>query len=94
VGVGGFDGDGSAVGEAFFTLAGDNAFAGDSVGLAAAYADRLLVMKRGLVEAEGPHRSVLITEMIAKIFDVDATIIDHPSCATAVVMVIPHLKIS
>lgn len=38
---------------------------GDSVGLAAAYPDRLLVMKRGLVEAEGPHRSVLITEMIA-----------------------------
>jgi prepilin-type N-terminal cleavage/methylation domain-containing protein len=26
--------------------------------------------------------------------DVDATMIDHPSCATPVVMVMPHLKIS
>lgn len=45
---------------------------------AARYAGHLIVMSEGRVVAQGPPAEVLTTELLADIFDIDATIIDHP----------------
>jgi iron complex transport system ATP-binding protein len=44
--------------------------------LAARFADRILVMERGRLNAQGPAREVLTPERIASVFGVEAEIID------------------
>ncbi|MGH6770892.1 MAG: ABC transporter, partial [Xanthobacteraceae bacterium] len=44
--------------------------------LAARFADRIMVMNRGRLVAEGPPRDVLTPQRIADVFGVDATIAD------------------
>jgi iron complex transport system ATP-binding protein len=48
--------------------------------LAAAFCDRLIVMHRGRVAAEGPVDEVLTSDMVATVFGVDVTI-DHHAIA-------------
>lgn len=58
--------------------------------LAAAYADRLVVLWRGRVVADGPPRDVLRPELIATVFGVEVVIADHPDAA--VPCVLPRLR--
>ncbi|SKB09466.1 ABC transporter ATP-binding protein [Aeromicrobium choanae] len=45
---------------------------------AARYADHLVVMSSGRIVAQGSPRTVLTTELLADVFDIDAAIIEDP----------------
>lgn len=47
--------------------------------LAAMYADRLVVMRRGRVVAEGPPDKVLTEELVQQVFDLTVSIARHPT---------------
>jgi iron complex transport system ATP-binding protein len=49
--------------------------------LAAAYADRILVLARGRAVALGPAREVLRPELIASVVGVEVVVADHPDAA-------------
>ena len=55
--------------------------------LAARYADTIVFMRRGSVTACGSPDEVLTPALIAGTFDVDATIVPHPSGMRAVIVV-------
>ena len=46
--------------------------------LAAAYCDHLVVMHHGKVVASGTVRDVLTPALLAEVYDVDASVVDHP----------------
>lgn len=46
--------------------------------LAAAYADRILILKRGMLVAEGSPTKVLTPEILADTFQVSVSILEHP----------------
>src|SRR5699024_10872378 len=46
--------------------------------LAAQYADRLILLDRGRVAADGPPREVLNSELIWQVFKTRALVIPHP----------------
>lgn len=48
--------------------------------LAAQYADRLVIMKRGAIVAEGAPRAVVTEEIVSGIFEVPARVIPNPVC--------------
>jgi iron complex transport system ATP-binding protein len=54
--------------------------------LAAAYADRLLVLWRGRAVASGAPRDVLRPELIATVFGIEVVIADHPDAAVPCVL--------
>ena len=46
---------------------------------AAKYADRMVVLARGSVYADGPPRDVYTEEMLSEVFNIEATIIEEPT---------------
>jgi iron complex transport system ATP-binding protein len=58
--------------------------------LAAAFADRVIVLWRGRVVADGPPHAVLRPDVIATVFGVEVVIADHPDAA--VPCVLPRLR--
>ena len=46
--------------------------------LASQYADRLVMLREGLLEAEGPPREVLTQELLKRLLDIDVCILSHP----------------
>lgn len=48
------------------------------INLAIQYADRLFMLKEGSLVAQGKPRDILNSELIKKVFDVDASIINNP----------------
>jgi iron complex transport system ATP-binding protein len=57
--------------------------------LAAQYADRLVVMKDGVLRASGTAREVLQPALIEKIFSVRAMVTENPTCPAPAVFVEP-----
>ncbi len=57
--------------------------------LAAQYADRLVMMKDGVLHASGTAREVLQPELIEKIFSVRARVTENPTCPAPAVFVEP-----
>lgn len=55
--------------------------------LAAAYADRLMILKRGRVVSTGTPKEILTQGCIRDVFEVDATVIEHPDTRLPVVIV-------
>ncbi|MEJ0042654.1 MAG: heme ABC transporter ATP-binding protein [Rhizomicrobium sp.] len=59
--------------------------------LAAAYADRLIVLSRGRVEADGAPRDVLTEQRVSQVWRVDCTVVDDNAGAVQV-LVKPHRR--
>lgn len=55
--------------------------------LAAQYADRLVIMKQGLIVAGGTPREVVTEELVSEIFEVRARVIQNPVCDEPAVFV-------
>ncbi len=60
--------------------------------LAATYADRLMILKQGRVVSTGAPTEILTRECIRDVFEVDATVIEHPNTRTPVVLVNASLE--
>ncbi|MBM7460960.1 heme ABC transporter ATP-binding protein [Rhodococcus coprophilus] len=56
------------------------------LGLAAAYADRICVLERGLIVADGPPTSVLTEELLASVYQYPIRITRHPETGTPLVL--------
>jgi len=48
------------------------------INLAIQFADRLFMLKQGALIAQGKPKEILSSELIKKVFDVDATIVENP----------------
>ncbi|MFC9894650.1 heme ABC transporter ATP-binding protein [Nocardia sp. NPDC127579] len=79
--------------EAVLRLAADRAAAGAAVvvvlhdlGLAAAYADRVVVLESGEVAADGPPRQVLSTELLTRVYQHPVEVLDHPVTGAQLVL--------
>ncbi|MFJ7065392.1 ABC transporter ATP-binding protein [Streptomyces sp. NPDC101115] len=57
--------------------------------LAGAYCDRLYVLRRGRVVAEGPPGEVLTPELLRAVYGVEAEVIPHPRTGTPLVVYLP-----
>ena len=53
---------------------------------AAHYADRLLLMSRGEVVADGPPRAVLDPQLLSEVYGIAMTVIDHPTRGSPLVL--------
>ncbi len=58
--------------------------------LAAQYADRIALLKRGRLVAAGSPADVLTSDAIAEAFDVRALVMPHPCLACPLVVPVPH----
>ncbi|GAA2798835.1 ABC transporter ATP-binding protein [Streptomyces showdoensis] len=58
--------------------------------LAAAYCDRLYVLDRGRIVAEGPPAEVLTPALLAAVYGVEAEVIPHPATGTPLVVYLPR----
>lgn len=54
--------------------------------LAAAYADRILILQSGALAASGTPREVLTKERIERVFQIPARVMDHPDSGVPVVV--------
>ncbi|MFF9015222.1 ABC transporter ATP-binding protein [Streptomyces sp. NPDC014870] len=66
-----------------------NLLALHDLNLAAAYCDRLYVLQRGRVVAEGPPTEVLTPALLATVYGVEAEVIPHPRTGTPTVVYVP-----
>ncbi|MFD3945814.1 ABC transporter ATP-binding protein [Streptomyces sp. NPDC058579] len=66
-----------------------NLLALHDLNLAAAYCDRLYVLERGRVVAEGPPAEVLTPALLADVYGVEAEVIPHPRTGTPTVVYVP-----
>jgi iron complex transport system ATP-binding protein len=55
------------------------------INLAAAFADRICLLKQGRVVAEGPAAAIIAEASLAETFDVSVTVLRHPALAA------PHI---
>ena len=62
--------------------------------LAAQYADRLVVLRRGRVLAEGPPSDVLAPALVEAAFDVPVVVLPHPCLACPLVVPVPGVPAS
>ncbi|WP_227833898.1 heme ABC transporter ATP-binding protein [Nocardia macrotermitis] len=79
--------------EAVLHLARDRAAAGAAVvvvlhdlGIAAAYADTVAVLRRGQLAAAGAPREVLTTELLTEVYQHPVEVIDHPVTGAQLVL--------
>ena len=79
--------------ETVMRLARDRARAGTAVvvvlhdlALAAAYADRIVVLENGRVAADGPPREVLAPELLTRVYGHPVEVIAHPETGTPLVL--------
>lgn len=77
------------------TIARDHARAGRAVvvvlhdlGLAAAYADRIVVLEDGRIAAAGPPAEILTAELLTRVYRHPIELVAHP--ATGALLVVPH----
>jgi iron complex transport system ATP-binding protein len=54
--------------------------------LAAAYADRIVVLENGRVAADGPPREVLAPELLTRVYGHPVEVIAHPETGTPLVL--------
>ena len=47
--------------------------------LAARYSDRIIILKQGLIAAEGTPEEVMTPEIIDSVFHIDVTVSRHPA---------------
>ncbi|GGT91104.1 MULTISPECIES: ABC transporter ATP-binding protein [Streptomyces] len=66
-----------------------NILALHDLNLAAAHCDRLYVLERGRVVAEGPPGEVLTPALLAAVYGVAAEVIPHPTTGTPTVLYLP-----
>lgn len=59
------------------------------LGLAAAYADHVIVLRAGKVAAAGPTDTTLTTALIRETYDVDAEILENPATGRPVIALSP-----
>lgn len=59
---------------------------------AARFASRLVVMRDGEVQGEGPPRDVLTAELVERVFGLPVDVVDDPQAGTP--MVVPHVRSS
>ena len=58
--------------------------------LAAQHADRIAVLCRGCLVAEGPPEAVLTPEIIRRAFDISVFVIEHPGAACPLIVPVPE----
>ena len=58
--------------------------------LAAAYADRVLLMRRAAVVESGPPANVLRSDLLESVFDIPMLVIPHPELSHPLVIAEPH----
>ena len=56
------------------------------LGLAARYCDRIAVMQAGRLRAVGTPHEVITEEMLTRVYDVDAMVLDHPTDGSPMVV--------
>lgn len=56
------------------------------LGLAAAYADRICLLERGSIVADGPPEEVLTEELLARVYHCPIRITEHPETGTPLVL--------
>ncbi|MET9951370.1 ABC transporter ATP-binding protein [Streptomyces sp. NPDC006339] len=61
--------------------------------LAGAHCDRLYVLERGRVVAEGPPAEVLTPTLLATVYGVEAEVIPHPRTGTPLVVYLPRPRL-
>jgi iron complex transport system ATP-binding protein len=59
--------------------------------LAAAYADRIILLSRGRVAADGPPREVLRSDLLERVFGIPMLVLPHPHLAHPLVVAEPHV---
>ncbi len=57
--------------------------------LAAAYADRIVLMSGGRVAADGPIEQVLRSEVLNPVFGIPMLVLPHPRAALPIVLAFP-----
>lgn len=79
--------------ESVLSLARDRADAGDAVivvlhdlNLAAAHSDRIALLRRGTIAAEGTPEEVLTAETVSEVYDHPVEVIRHPRTGAAIVV--------
>lgn len=60
------------------------------IGLAAAYADRILVLEAGHVAAFGPPAEVLNSELLSRVYQYEVEVFPHPVSGQLVILPIRH----
>ncbi len=60
--------------------------------LAAAYADRVVLMAGGSIVADGPPGDVLRADLLEVVFDIPMLVIPHPQLSHPIVIAEPHLR--
>ena len=58
--------------------------------LAAAYADRVVLMAGGSIVADGPPGDVLRADLLESVFDIPMLVIPHPQLSHPLVIAEPH----
>lgn len=59
------------------------------VNLAALYCRRLVFLKNGRIEADGPVAEVFTRNTLSRIYETDITVIPHPRCGTPQALAVP-----
>ncbi len=60
------------------------------IGLAAAYADRVMVLEAGKVAAFGPPQTVLTSELLSRVYQYEVEVFPHPISGQLVILPIRH----
>jgi iron complex transport system ATP-binding protein len=60
--------------------------------LACRYAHHIIAMKAGTVEAEGPPREVITSDLVERVFGLAAEVISDPLAGTPLIVPVPRDK--
>jgi ferric hydroxamate transport system ATP-binding protein len=57
------------------------------INLAARFADRIVVLKDGIIAFDGPSHELLAPDLLSRLCGLDMRLVDHPTAATRVAVV-------